>query len=462
MLERVLKTISRYNMLAPGARVAVAVSGGADSVCLLHILSECAAQLGVTLAGVAHFNHKLRGAASDEDERSVEELAARLRLPFYCSAAEMGLVRDNLEQASRRARRDFFASLMQRAEVDCVALGHTRDDQAETVLFRLLRGSGLAGLAGIYPVTPDRFIRPLIGVTRADVEEFMRARGIEWREDASNQETRFARNRIRHDLLPQLARDWNPRISEALSNLADLALEEELWWKGALDGQAVEWDERSGGIELNALALTTLPRALARRLARRAILRAKGDLLGIEYAHVERILELAARDAGHGHLCLPGLDVLRSFDRIRFLSSGLLLPPDPIEVTVPGTYTAPDGNSRIRLELSEACANLSKELSWGRIPAPVVLRGWRPGDHYRPVGQFRDQKVKEMFQRARVPSWQRRFWPILSSGNKILWARQFGPAAEYVTGEFPVLRISEAPNPGGSLAGPFINGSASN
>jgi tRNA(Ile)-lysidine synthase len=445
VLERVLKTISRYNMLAPGDRVIVAVSGGADSVCLLTVLSDLATRLRVTLAGVAHFNHKLRGEASDEDERSVALLAARLELPFYRAEAHMGLARDNLEQAGRRARRDFYASLMQGREVDCVALGHTRDDQAETVLFRLLRGSGLAGLAGIYPVTPDRLIRPLIGVTRAEVEEFLRSRRIDWREDASNRELRFARNRIRHDLLPQLRREWNPRIEEALANLADLALEEEHWWRGELDRGADQLFESSGGIELNAPVLADLPRAAARRLVRRAILRAKGDLLGVEFQHIERILDLAAREAGQGQLRLPGVHVIRSFDWIRLAPPYVASLSAPVKIAIPGTYTAPDG-SQIHLEMAYACVNLSVELSWGRIPAQVVLRGWRPGDHYRPIGQSRDQKLKEMFQRARVPSWRRRFWPILSSGNKILWARRFGPAAEFASGDVlePVLRISES------------------
>jgi len=442
VLERVLKTISRYNMLTPGARVIVAVSGGADSVCLVHVLRE----LRIALSGVAHFNHKLRGAASDEDERSAAALAARLDLPFYRAQAQhLGSARDNLEQAARRARREFFASLMHAGSADRVALGHTRDDQAETVLFRLLRGSGLAGLAGIYPVTPAGLIRPLIGVTRAEVEEFLVSRNIQWREDASNQARRFARNRIRHDLLPQLARDWNPRIGEALASLADLALEEEQWWQGELDGSRFQLTERSGGIEMNARALAALPRALGRRLVRRAISLAKPGLLGIEFQHIQRILELAAREAGQGRLRLPGVDVIRSFDWIRLTLPGLPLPPGPVEIAVPGTYAAPDGASEIHLEVADACANLRMELSWGLFPAHVVLRGWRPGDHYRPVGQSRDQKVKEMFQKARVPSWQRQFWPILTSGNKILWARRFGPAAEFAAREVPgpVLRISE-------------------
>src|SRR6266849_5944710 len=210
VFERVLKTISRYNMLPAGARVAVAVSGGADSVCLLHILREAAPRFGLTLS-VAHFNHKLRGAASDEDECFVARMAAGAGLAFHRADADLSEGRENLEQAGRRARQSFFQKLIRDGCADRVALGHTRDDQAETVLFRLMRGSGLAGLAGIYPVTTEGLIRPLIGVTRAEIEGYLQARTIPWRDDATNRDPRFARNRIRRDLLPQLRREWNPR-----------------------------------------------------------------------------------------------------------------------------------------------------------------------------------------------------------------------------------------------------------
>src|SRR5258708_5205314 len=162
VLERVLKTIFRYSMLPAETRVIAAVSGGADSVCLLHVLHELAPGLTVTLAGVAHLNHKQRGAESDADERFVAELAGRLGVKFY--RAEGGAGEGNLEQAMRTARREFFTRLMREGAADRVAVAHTRDDQAETVLFRVLRGSGLKGLSGIHPATQDGLIRPLIGV----------------------------------------------------------------------------------------------------------------------------------------------------------------------------------------------------------------------------------------------------------------------------------------------------------
>jgi tRNA(Ile)-lysidine synthase len=277
MLEGVLTTMSRYNMLAPGARVVAAVSGGADSVCLLHVLAALGPGTGFQLAGVAHFNHQLRGAESDEDECFVAQLAQKLGVPLYRASAGApalagNLEPGNLEQTLRRARREFFAALLGARKADCIALGHTRDDQAETVLFRLLRGSGLAGMAGILPVTAEGFVRPLLGSTRAEVERFLRDRGIPWREDASNRDPRFARNRIRHRLLPQLEREWNPRLREALAHVADLAYEEERWWAQQTGSAARSYLKPTPhGIEIQVGELAARPRAQARRLVREAI-----------------------------------------------------------------------------------------------------------------------------------------------------------------------------------------------
>lgn len=457
VLERVLKAISRYNMLGPGSRVIAAVSGGADSVCLAHVLGELPQKngSGAKLVGIAHFNHKFRGEASEEDERFVAALAAEMGVPFYRDEADPAVAAGgNLEQNARRERREFFGRLIKYGVADRVALGHTRDDQAETVLFRMLRGSGLAGLAGIHPTTADGIIRPMLDVTRREVEDHLLARAIKWREDESNQDLRFARNRIRHHLLPQLAREWNPRIGESLAHLADLAFEEERWWGANLEevwagetaadrisrstcagGDLLAGDKSACPTEFRVDWLRALPRAVARRVIRRAIAKAKGDLLGIEFGHVEGIIDGPAQPRGG----VPGVEVLGSFGFLRIAplaaARGAI---HPVTVGIPGTYATNEGEIRLEIahrgttqswidETAEsACANLKAELA-----APIVLRGWKPGDHYRPVGKSRDHKLKEMFQNARIPSWRRRTWPILESGGKILWAREFGPAEEF-------------------------------
>ena len=446
MLEQVAATIARYNMLAPGARVIVAVSGGPDSVCLLHVLRE----LKIRVVGIAHVNHKLRGDASEADEQFVAEMSREMGLRFYSIAADCSV--GNLEQTARRARRTFFHDLIRRDHTDQIALGHTRDDQAETVLFRMLRGSGLAGLAGILPVTAEGLFRPLLGVTRIEVEDYLRQRGIPRREDASNREAKFARNRIRHELLPRLKQDWNPRVDEALAQMADLAYEEERWWAAEVARCAKQLLAISpGAVEVPASELAKLPRSLARRLIRHAIREAKGNLRGVEFSHIEDVLELP--EAG-GKAELPGIHAIRSFDWVRLEVPGSTRRQGDGEVPVPGKRLAPDGNSMICLEViqqkqgREGCATLKSDLYFRTIPERLFLRGWKPGDRYRPVGHAGDWKLKELFQRMRIPSWRRPFWPILCMGDKILWTRDFGPAAEYSDSGGPCqLRIREIPAP---------------
>ena len=401
----------------------------------MHVLKELFPD---AVAGVAHFNHKWRAEASDEDERFVAQIARPL--PFF--RAEGVPAAGNQEQNARRARLAFFRSLGA-----TVALGHTRDDQAETVLFRFLRGSGLAGLSGIAP-TSNGIVRPLLDITRAEIEQYLRERNIPWREDATNQDLTFARNRIRHELLPQLARDWNPKITEALANLADLAYEEEQYWQSAIN--QIKLTEIPGAIELPAhlvgqghalqpaLSRLSSP-ALARRLIRRAISLAKGDLRQIDFHHIEAVRNLRRQ------VKLPGLTVTRSFDWIRFATADPP-PPAPLPITPPGKFPSPDGLTEICVDITHpnACDTLSMEAC--QICSPLEIRGWRPGDHYRPQGHSRDHKIQEMFQKARVPSWRRASWPILTCGEKILWARQFGVAEMSAAGgSDKVLQIREMP-----------------
>ncbi len=200
-----------------------------------------------------------------------------------------------------------------------VALGHTRSDQAETVLFRFLRGSGTAGLAGIRPVTSRGLVRPLIEIERSQVAQFLLERGLAWREDSSNATLQFARNRIRHQLLPQLAAEWNPAIGQTLANTADWALAEEAYWEAEIDRLAAEhFTESPGAVCVRADALAALPLAVSRRLVRRAMERVKSNLRGIDFGHITAVLELASAGAGSGRVQAPELDICRSFDWLRF------------------------------------------------------------------------------------------------------------------------------------------------
>ena len=470
MLKQVRKTITRYSMLPAGASVGVAVSGGADSVCLLLVLVELAKEFAVSLS-VVHFNHKLRGADSDADEQFVRDLAARLDLPLFCEQATEVFGAGNLEQLARNARYRFFRKLMEGGQIDRIAVGHTRDDQAETVLFRILRGAGSAGIAGIYPVSPPvptaQIIRPLLAVQRPEVESFLNSRGAVWRYDESNQDQRFARNRIRHSLLPELEQNWNPQLRTSLARWADLAFEEERWWRGEmaaiLERLCRTW---RGGLEINAGSLTGLPLAVSRRLVRAMVEQVKGDLRRFEFEHIESVLGMAGPSSGRCSLHLPDVRVTRSCGQLLVSRvDPLTFKTAPVSITAPGKFLAPDG-SYLWIEacepegqgtpLSDGGKNgvtlgstlgvrlgvTLKAAVWsGPDSAGLILRGWRPGDRYQPQGRSMEHDLKDMFQGAKIPSWRRPFWPIVTYGGSIAWAKQFGAAREFAMGASDVAQF---------------------
>ncbi len=432
MIEQVAATIRRYDLLAPAQPVAVAVSGGADSLCLLLLLQT----LGYPVS-VVHINHHLRGAESDADQEFVSSFAAARALPFRCFDAPVGP--GNVEQNARDLRYAALRSLLMEGAYQKVALGHTLSDQAETVLFHFLRGSGSAGLAAMSHSNRAGFVRPLLDCSRAQVEQFLHERGIAWREDSSNRDLSFDRNRIRHELLPGLTRDWNPQLAQCLARTADIAREEEDYWRGEVERFEARFLTCAvHSVFCNASELRTAHPALARRVIRRAIELTKGDARQIGFEHVEAVRAIAASDQGHGRTILPGVDVLRSFDRMRF-SQPKTTPVESRNASVlcevPGTAVLPGARSSFvfELELSRGGYNDGVDaLDWEQCAGPIQLRNWLPGDAYTRNGtdgaDHGPSKLKQMFERQRIPLWDRSTWPVLTVGGRIVWSRQFGPA----------------------------------
>ena len=445
-------------MFRAGDRVGVAVSGGADSVFLLHALRELAPCWNLRLS-VVHIEHGIRGEASLADARFVADLAKSFGLTLHLHRADVPSLDDNLEQAARRVRTEYYRELIESSCLDRIATGHTRSDQAETVLYRLIRGSGTAGLAGILPVAEPGVVRPLLELTRPEIQDWLAERSISWREDLTNQDRSYARNRIRHEVLPLLRESFNPRVDDVLANVAQVAQDEEAYWKDAVE-QAVGMP---GGQPLIVpiSTLTTVPTALARRLVRHYMLSVRGDLRQIDFAHVERVLEMARSSEGHDRAQFPGLDVFRSFDWLRFAKLAIGPPPErdyAYPVNAPGFLELPGGGSRITLQIQEKtsygelCVTLENELDWQRVcssgdaASKLELRNWRPGDKYRRFGRPQEEKIKTMFQESRVPLWERRHWPIITYNGVILWTRRFGAAADFAAGTATrvVLRIEES------------------
>ena len=441
VIEQVLRTISRYSMLPEGVRAGVAVSGGADSVALLHLLYRLTQARGWSLL-VLHFDHQLRGTESDADRRFVEALAASLALPCIVGSADVRSAAQggNLEQTARHLRYRFFAEVRERQSLNVVATGHTASDQAETVLMRLLRGASPDSLAGIRAVNGGWIVRPLLELTRDQVREWLSAEGLTWREDSSNGENCYDRNRLRSEVLPLLRTQWNPNVEGALSRLASLAARDEEYWRSAVE---VVWNEAAArnrfGIVLNVERLRREHPALQARVLMRGCAEAAGSPLRVSNEQVERLLSLVSQRKGDGRLSLPRLKAWRSFSQI-LLYKGVTSSyyPAPVELAVPGAAELEPNGPSVRLVRAGNGAGAyneeSGQLDGGLAPGPFCLRAWRAGDRCR-AGEGEDEgSIHSLLQRLKVPAWDRIGWPVLEWQGEVVWARGLGVAAGWCAG----------------------------
>ena len=453
MIDQVSTNIARHRMLAPGDRLGVAVSGGADSVVLLHILHRLSSVLQIDLH-VLHANHHLRGEESNQDEAFVRELASELNLPI--SVGDGSPVPGNLEQEARKARRTFFEATRQRNSLARIALGHTRSDQAETILYRLFRGSGLAGLAGMRIATDDGYIRPMLTLLRSEIRDWAVAEGIRWREDSTNAALDFARNRLRNEFIPAVTQHFNPNLETVLARLAQLAQDEEDYLFQQVEPLFFQTATRTRhGLVLNVLRLTQLHPALQRRLIRRSVAEVKGDLRSLDLTHVDRITGLCSTVAGHDRVLVPGIDALRSFDSLLIRPSGrpteernyeiLVVPGEPCHLpfgagSISVNWVKPEVYFCVKFkeeqELASEVADFDADALTGReLPRPLYVRNWEPGDRVRRVGHDSPEKLKALFQEYKVLLWERRHWPVLISGDEIVWVRGFGGAVEFAASQ---------------------------
>ena len=443
-LDRLVdEALTKYGLIAEGNSVLIGVSGGPDSVALLHLLLDRAPARRLHL-GVAHLNHQLRdGAGRDED--FVRQLAAGLGLPFHGERADVrawqARYRLSLEEAARQVRYAFFAEVCAVNGYAKIALGHHADDNAETLLLHLLRGSGRLGLSGIPAIRAGGTIRPLIFATRSDIADYLRIRKISYVSDPTNTDAAFLRNRIRHRLIPDLERDYHPGMRAILSRTALILRAEEEWLDSLVAPiyRSLLTAEVEGRVGLSAPALGRLPLAAARRVVRKALVQVKHDLRRVAFAHVERVLELVGRTTDTGPLHLPGrIHVRRQGDEIIFSraeGAGVLPLPDETphdfeyRLAGCGGLTIPETGDCIRLsEVAPAAvpelagqSPLTAYMDMAAIEFPVTVRNFRPGDRFSPLGTAGTQKLKKYFIDHKVDRTERRRCPLLISRGRLLW-----------------------------------------
>ncbi|MDD5107242.1 MAG: tRNA lysidine(34) synthetase TilS [Desulfuromonadaceae bacterium] len=429
LAARVAKTALTHHLFSPGDTLIVAYSGGGDSTALLDLLSRLP-DFNLSLV-VAHLNHRLRGAESDADEEFCRAVAVQQALPFECRsvdvkllAAENGL---NLEDAGRRARIEFFDDICKKYRASSVVLAHHADDQAETVLMRLLRGSGMSGLSGIAYRNTRGYVRPLLDITRAEIEHYLRKRDLSWREDASNSDTTYLRNRIRYQLLPQLE-EYNPSIRSCLVSTASRIRDAESLLEELTERTFTEICCTEGNQVVSSVArLRTLSVPLQKRVLRHAILRLTGSLTGIGQRHIDAMVAGITSERPGSQLILPNdVRMVREYDR-------LILTQDQekdctadfeLLISSPGCYTLPTGG-RLTISQTDAapcnhdsdtmCCNLAT------TPFPWLIRSFRPGDRMVPFGMNGRKKVKDIFIDRKIPRAERARIPLLFCGEDLIW-----------------------------------------
>jgi tRNA(Ile)-lysidine synthase len=548
--EVLLSHIRRDELLKAGDRAGVAVSSGIDSVALLRLLLELRGELGIVLS-VVHFNHKLRGEESDGDVRFVADLACVHGLEFFSDSDDVSEHADregiSVEAAARELRYGFFRYLLgsegtsgakallqnettyRGAEsaappdgaepilgvevlggsqnphpvanqatrmghplgqrlLDKIVTGHTLDDQAETVLLRLIRGTGVGGLAGIHPRIPveddegevsGEIVRPLLTTRRRELERYLKDLGQCWREDSSNADHAFTRNRLRKLVLPLLEKEFNPAVAENLAELAEIARGEEEFWDNEVAGwmgTAVNWIEPdwvleatqktlvqislshsqlfpSGDVELEsridsapwlvANASVSRPWFLREPVAvQRRVVKAIAEHAGIplEFKHVEEILRFSAdEEQSGGELTLPlGWKLVRHREELLFVTPDLRQAKPPqdyeCELAVPGRVILPEIG--LAIESRRVPADVAAEynpdqlLDAVSLPGPLWVRNWRAGDRFWPAHTKSPKKIKELLQERHLAQPERALWPVVVSGDKIVWLRGFATHAK--------------------------------
>ncbi len=430
-------------MLEAGDAVLMGVSGGADSVALVHILAELSSGFSLRL-GIAHLNHCLRGAESDRDERFVIALAERLSIPCFTAGkdaeAHRRAHRLSPEEAARELRYDFLNAVAQEKGFNRIALGHHADDNAELVLMFLLRGSGPSGLSGIPPSREGKYIRPLMGLSRSDILAYLMQKGADYVTDSSNSDLRYLRNRVRHQIIPHLKTHCHPHVVRTLNRISEILRDEEQWLGRITEDlfQRVLAAEKRDSLRLSISGLAGMPIAAQRRVIRHALSHVKGNLRGITFAHAENIRRILETDEVIRCLDLP--------DRIRVTKQGNLLcfsaeeqslrslgkkKPDTdsfcYTVTAPGRVDIRETGASLIFSVEEKLpdirdsGNSTAFFDGEKAKFPIVIRNFQPGDCFRPLGMQGTQKLKKYFGDRKIPQDERAKCPLVLSAGRIIW-----------------------------------------
>ena len=438
LLSQVKRTIDRYHLLEKGDRLIVGVSAGMDSMVLLHLLNAYRQEFDLSLI-VAHVNHGLRPKESEKEAELVQKESERLGLPFEYGQFDVkefqrigGL---SLQDAARRIRFHFFKNLLLKYRAQKIALGHHADDQVETVLLRLIRGSGLKGLKGMLPIREGRVIRPLLEVWKEEIESFARERGIPYLLDSSNLKENYLRNRLRLNLIPLIEKEYQSNFKRVVMRASTILREEDDY----LEREAKEVfqkivHEGKDTFSFKFSEYQSLHKAVQWRVVQKILEKMCSGEMFVEeeeWFDVSSIYKKLDQSAPSFLLELPhGLCFEKRYDRVSLGKGKVkLTPPFEIELSVPGRTFIKEIGKEVMIE--ETCRDDKFKvlnvlhntalLDYRNLQFPLKMRNFRSGDRFRPLGLKGTQKLKEFFIDHKIPRFERPKIPLLISGEMIAW-----------------------------------------
>ena len=471
ILKKVKATIKKYNLLEDGDNIIVAVSGGADSTSLLYILDALKEDFNLSLH-VAHLNHLLRGKESYRDADFVKGLAKSLDLPCTIAVKDIKTLKKKLrtstQAAAREARLEFLVKLKEKNNASKIAIGHTLDDRAETVLINLIKGSGGSGIGGMDFYNRQKgIIRPLMTITRSEIERYLKEKKVKFISDSSNYKKIYLRNKIRLELIPLLEKSFNPGIKRRLADTAQiLSMEDdyldeqaEKFLKSALSkvygfssqegGSEASPDKGEGGkIVLNIDSIKSFPVAITYRIIRKALWRLKSDIKSLSFSHVDKVFLLITESKTGSSLNLPGkIKVQKAYNELVFSKSDKKrnLPEKTVKLIVPGETKLPffkkSLNSVILPRNSIKFIVNDKNIGmfdFQKIETPIIVRTRRNGDRFTPLGMKGSKKLKDFFIDRKISRDMREEIPLLLSSGEIMWV-----VGERVSDKFKITRSTK-------------------